>query len=131
RGAWNGLGLVNGAGILITGPLSAGKRKDLSNRIRDVIAHKYPRYHWLAPLPTGNVPRIIDFQVMQSLQVSELETESIVAELSSPYREEVAARYSAYMGRVGTPDHSGDQMSAWIDQGIDLLFPTPAAVGAD
>jgi hypothetical protein len=127
RGAWSNMGLTQQSGALIAPPLSAGKRKELANQIRQLATQRYPRYHWLSPLPNRTIPQIVDFQLMASVPIAELQRATVIAELASPYREEVAARYSAYMGRVGTPDYSQQQLDAWINQGIDSLFPLPRA----
>lgn len=126
RGAWSNLGLTQPSGALAT-TIGDSARKTLAGRIKELAKHKYPRYHWLEPLPNGTVPKLVDFQLMMSVDVVELEAAPIVAELASPFREEVAARYSAYMGRVGTPDFTTTQLEQWAVGCINLLFPTPLA----
>jgi hypothetical protein len=39
-----------------------------------------------------------------------------VGQLASPYREQVPARYVAYMERIGTPDHDPQDIARWIDE---------------
>ena len=96
--------------------------KQLTGKITDIAKQKLPRYHWFTPLEAGGRPFIADFQNTSSLNIHELENLKIVAALASPFREQVPARYAAYMGRVGTPDFSADQLSQWANTAVDALF---------
>jgi hypothetical protein len=117
---WN-LGLTDATGALVAGPLSNTKKNAFHGHVRQLIAQRIPRYHWLAPLPGTTPPLIADFQVLASVVPAELEQAELVAELRSPYREQTAARYSAYMGRVGTPDFTQEQIDGWLAQSL-MIF---------
>ena len=60
---------------------------------------------------------------MNSVTLEDLADATILAQLAGPFREQVAARYAAYMGRIGTPDVSGEQNADWAETGIKTLFP--------
>lgn len=125
HGAWSGMKLVQPSGALAAGPLGKDKRSNLEGQIRRLVTQQFSRYHWLNPPPGTTVPRIVDFQQLASIGINEVAGSTIVAELRSPYREQLCARYAAYMGRVGTEDPSSGDVSTWIQQGIDRLFPSP------
>jgi hypothetical protein len=91
--------------------------------LEQLMTQRFPRYHWLVPLPGTTVPLILDFQSVQSVPWEFLEQARIVGQLVSPYREQVPARYAAYMGRVGTPDHSPTDLAQWIAEAKKI--PTP------
>lgn len=100
------------------------KIKDIQGKVKELIRLRFPRYHWFAPLPNTTIPLIGDFQNVTSLPFLELEKLEIIAELISPYREQVPARYAAYMGRVGTPDFSDNNIQEWLEASVKTLFPT-------
>lgn len=126
RSDWKGIGLVDAAGTRVRGPLSTGKRREFSSQVKQLIGQRFPRYHWLAPVPgrTGN-PMLADFQVLTSISMEDLRDARILAGLSSPFAEQLASRYAAYMGRIGTPDFESAQVGAWIQAAVDTLFPPP------
>lgn len=123
RGEWAGLGLVSDSGALVGGPLSKGKFKDFANSMRQLITQRLPRYHWLAPLPGEPRPQLLDFQLVESVSIQEVAGTKIVGELASPFREQVSARYAAYMGRVGTPDFGASEIDGWVSDCVQRLFP--------
>jgi hypothetical protein len=124
RNEWKKMKLVNEDGTLISGPLVATKQSDFANSLRQVIAHRMPRFHWLAPLPGESIPQILDFQVLTSVAIDELASKPILAGLSAPFGEEVSARYASFMGRVGTPDHLPEQIEQWVQEASAALFPS-------
>jgi hypothetical protein len=91
--------------------------------VRNLITQSFPRYHWLPPLPGTVTPCILDFQVVESAVLEELNERKIVAQLQSPLREQVPARYAAYMSRVGTPDFTPESIQAWISAATAAVFP--------
>lgn len=119
---WKKMGLVDDAGARVQAP-GKGKLDDLRNSIKQLITQRFPRYHWLAPLPGGDRPLVADFQILTTLTLEDLAETKILAGLRGPFREQAAARYAAYMGRVGTPDFTGEQIAGWIEGGLDELFP--------
>jgi hypothetical protein len=87
-------------------------RKDLENLVRN----RYPRYQWL-PIPLGaNRAHVADFAQVTSIPVDEARTLGRVCSLNSSWREQVQARYVAYMGRVGTEDLPGEEMERHVDR---------------
>lgn len=125
RPAWDVIrDLLSDEWASLNPPSSSGKIKDLRSRIESIVKNKLPRYHWFAPLPNTEVPLIGDFQYITSLQFEEAKNLGIVAELVSPYREQVPARYAAYMGRVGTPDYETASVESWINTSMMVLFPS-------
>jgi len=121
---WSKQGLANDQGQLIArSALSAGKRKWLSDQLQRLMGQQFPRYHWLAPLADGEEPLIADFQIVACHILEEADGFDRLGILQSPYREQLPTRYSAYMGRIGTPDIQKTVRQAWIDAGIDRLFP--------
>ena len=124
-GSWKKLNLADANGRLVAGPLSAGKRGELTGKVRELITQRFPRYHWLPPFPGDYTPSVIDFQVITSVDPQELVSGGvrILAELRSPFREQVPSRYSAYMSRVGTPDPPQSELDAWVNGTVTSLFP--------
>jgi len=122
---WKKLGLVDANGNRIAGPLSVNKTNELSDKLKNVIGQRFPRYHWLPPFVGSKRPWVADFQNVTSLTQEALEGAQIVAALESPYRESLPTRYAAYMGRVGTPDYPAAQVQEWVDRTIATLFPPP------
>lgn len=123
QGDWKGLGLLGADGQLLASIPSAGKAKELRERITRLAEQRFARYHWLAPPPGTGQPLVADFQLIESVPTSELAGLEIVAALASPYREAFAARYSAYMGRIGTPDSSAAEIDGWLGSVLGELFP--------
>ena len=83
-----------------------------------------PRYY-LLPSHTDLLPdSYIDLQRVFVLQVQNLFDSYIanrVARIASPWREQLAERYSGYSGRVGTPDYSqSDLRSLLTKAGLNL-----------
>lgn len=99
-------------------------RQNLSNvrgNIKNIIKQKIPRYHWLSPPSEISTALVADFQIITSIPFVELENLPLLAELNSPFREQIPARYSAYMGRVGTPDFNRNTIDGWTDSIVSEL----------
>lgn len=124
---WDGLKLVESGGLISREALSIGKAKSFANRVRQLARQQYPRFHWFTPLPGSDRPLVADFQVLAALPFKEVADLPKLASLRSPFREQVPARYSTYMNRVGTPDFSEALLKDWVSSVTDLLFPDPAA----
>ena len=120
---WKDIGLADADGNpMSSSPLSNTKRTALTKKLFELMKQKYPRYHWLAPLPDSATPLVVDFQLITSCPMVELETYQIAAELVSPFRETISARYAAYMGRIGTPDLHSEEMNALAALAINTVF---------
>lgn len=102
------------------------KVADLRGQIRNLAKQRIPRYHWFDPLPGTQVPLIADFQHIASLLLHDLGDIELVAELASPFREQVPTRYAAYMGRVGVPDSPEADRERWVEVVITSIFPSTA-----
>jgi hypothetical protein len=122
QSAWSKT-FTDNQGALLTAPLSVNKKKDLHARLKELITRRFPRYHWLAPLPKTTSPLILDFQLIQTVALPHLEGIEVIAALQSPFREEVPARYAAYMSRVGVPDFEAEQIEAWAEEAEATIFP--------
>lgn len=103
--------------------LGDNKRKELGNRIKLVICQRFPRYHWLLPLPATDRPLVADFQTLSTLPLREVSQLPKRAVLLSPFREQLPTRFTSYMNRIGVPDTAESDITRWIDSGIDILFP--------
>lgn len=75
----------------------------VGNELKLILEDRHPRWHWLMPItPTFPDGAIIDFQAAVSLRSADCPNAThILAQLAGPYREQLARRYAAYMGRVG------------------------------
>jgi hypothetical protein len=115
-------------GSPFTPPLTDAQRKPIAGRIKsELMQLRAPRYHFLPPIPGTASPILLDFQLVQSAMLPELANVPIIAQLASPFREQIPARYAAYMGRVGTEDFTNAEMTTWADAIIDMLFPHQAS----
>ena len=86
---------------------------NLRGQIKVLARQKLPRYHWLAPFPGTSEPLVADFQNLATLAFEEASDLRIVACLASPFREQLPARYGAYISRVGTPEFTDDELDQW------------------
>ncbi len=103
--------------------VSKNKLGRVKSAIEQVIKRRWLRFHWLAPLLDSQTPQLVDFTIVTSLPMSEAADLECIAQLRSPYKEEVSARYSAYLGRVGIPDFTEEELSEWTSHVIRQLLP--------
>ena len=123
-GQWQGLRLVDAGGNRLTrADIGTGKQREFAKKLSDLQKQKLPRFHWLIAADGVGHPLVLDFQNVTSLPMGDLEPLEKVAVLRSPFREEVPARYAAYMGRVGTPDVAGEVIDREAAAVFDALFP--------
>ena len=80
---------------------TSGKR---SRFIEDVLKAQAQRYHWLEAFGGFTEGAIVDFQLVTAVTPDVLAPDTVLEQLTSPYCEQLCARYAAYMGRVGVPD---------------------------
>lgn len=119
---WSKVGSLTEEGELVCREeLSTGKEKQIRNQLLRLIGQQYPRFHWLCPFPEIPSCWVIDFQTLASFPQSELKKCPILAGLNSPFKEQVSSRFSAYAGRIGTPDLPKDEFA---NQLVDELFGT-------
>lgn len=81
-------------------PLNAKEKRRLAE---DLVKQRLPRYHWLPPFE-NRAAQVADFSNVTSIDVLEAQALPRFASLNSSWREQVPARYVAFMGRVGTQD---------------------------
>jgi hypothetical protein len=87
-----------------------------NENIENLVRQKLPRYQWFPPLD-GVLPAMVaDFANVSSIPVAEAKKKRRVASLNSSWREQIPARFVAFMGRVGTEDLSEKELKAHIDR---------------
>lgn len=96
---------------------SKRQHEALAKALRSLVGQRLPRYQWL-PVRIGEVAgHVADFTCVTALPAEEVKhTAKRVATLRSSWREQLPARYSAFMARVGTLDFKGDVLDAEIDR---------------
>lgn len=112
-----GWDLAPGSGSMAP-PLSNNKRADLRNTLLKLINNKsWLRYHWL-PVEFGEHKALVaDFALVTSITPDEARANCTrIASLGSSWREQLPARYSAYIGRVGTDDFEASDVEAHVDR---------------
>jgi hypothetical protein len=98
------------------GKLSRSQTESLGKRMKELIGQRYPRYHWV-PIKIGDhTAHIADFSCVTCLPADEVKKATRVGRLNSSWREQLPARYVAYMGRVGTTDFKGDELTAHVER---------------
>ncbi len=81
-----------------------------------LMRQQYPRYHWI-PLKVAEVDgHVADFTFVTSMMSTEVRQLTRVASLESSWREQLPARYVAYMGRVGTEDTPPQELKTHRDR---------------
>ena len=87
--------------------LSKGKKKSLKNFFEDYLFNKgITRYYMVYPskeLEPYMPAMMVDFQHLISIPVNDINRLTLVAELRSPYREEMMHHFTAYTARVPVP----------------------------
>ena len=119
-GGWSKM--LDPEGQLMDSP-GRNKMSDLRANLVRLMRQEIPRFQWLppyAPRPSS----LADFQLVQSFQHDELQGIDRLAQLGSPYAEQVLARYVAYMGRVGVNDPSEAELTALVEQLVSAIFPS-------
>ena len=105
-------------------------KRQCDNLIRDVKRNSngdfLPRYYLITEYPGIFPASYLDFQqvfVIPTLQVMEELLQKRIARIDSPWREQIASRYSGYSMRVGTPDYSDDELRSLLTTS-GLTLPT-------
>jgi hypothetical protein len=101
---------------------SKNQRGALSKALRGLVAQRLPRYHWI-PVKIGETAgHVADFSCVTALPVAEVKAEAKrVATLRSSWREQLPARYSAFMARVGTDDFKEEALAGEIERLVDAV----------
>jgi len=87
-----------------------------------------PRYYFLPSYSDSFADSYLDFQKVFVLQVQQVFDSYIanrITRIASPWREQIAERYSGYSGRVGTPDYSEDDLRSLLTKTGLILPPYP------
>ncbi len=99
------------------GSVSTKQRTSLANTVRGLITQRLPRYHWLPVTIGASAGHVADFSCVTALPVAEVkERTARLVTLRSSWREQLPARYAAYMARVGTQDFKEEAVVAQIDR---------------
>jgi hypothetical protein len=104
------------------GQLSRGQQEALTKKVRELIAHRFGRYHWI-PVKIGEHPaHVADFSCVTSLPAGEVQgTARRIASMASSWREQLPARYASYMARVGTVDFDRAEIEPQVDRLVRSL----------
>jgi hypothetical protein len=87
------------------GQITKNQRGSIEKDIRSLILQKFPRYHWIPIAIGSSAAHVADFTCVTSLPAAEVrDNAERIASLRSSWREQLPARYAAYLGRVGTED---------------------------
>ena len=102
---------------------SKNQRASLSKALRGLVGQRLPRYQWL-PVKIGDVAgHVADFTCVTALPAEEVRQKvKRVATVRSSWREQLPARYSAFMARVGTLDFKDDALVAEVDRLISGIL---------
>lgn len=96
---------------------------------RNINGDLLPRYYFLPGYSDSLPNSYLDFQkvfVNQVQQVFDSYIANRVARIASPWREQIAERYSGYSGRVGTPGYSESVLRSLLTKaGLNLPPYTP------
>jgi hypothetical protein len=99
--------------------ITKGQYRSLVKLLRKNIAGDFlPRYYLLPEYPSFLSALYLDFQrvfVVPFQQVIQEYLNNRVTRVASPWREQIAARYTGYSMRVGTPEYSDDELHAILD----------------
>jgi len=86
-------------------PLSRKQQEQVARKVTELIGQKYPRYHWVPVAIGAATTHVADFSCITCLPAAEVKEKATrVGRLTSSWREQLPARYVAFMGRVGTLD---------------------------
>jgi hypothetical protein len=87
-----------------------------SKALDQLVKQKLPRYQWF-PAVDGLLPAMVaDFAIVSSVPVDEARPKRRIASMISSWREQLPARFVAYMGRVGTVDLPAGELKANVDR---------------
>lgn len=93
------------------------QRKSLQKELRHLTKHRFQRFHWL-PIAIGDcAAHVADFSWVTSLPSAEVtDAATRIASMRSSWKEQLAARYVAFMGRVGTEDFISVEVESHIER---------------
>lgn len=93
------------------------QRTHLERKLRELMTQRFYRYHWL-PLKIGDqTGHVADFSFVTSLPSAEVSKKAArLFSMNSSWREEVPARFAAYIGRVGVEDYPAETSSGHLER---------------
>lgn len=104
--------------------LSKGKKKDILKDFNYYIENRTHQYHFLPENSGVFDASFVCFDITECLQVKRFDPKKKICVLKSPFREAVPARYSAYIGRVGTAAIENSYKKRVLDSVCKLKNPS-------
>lgn len=104
--------------------LGVKSKSKAADRVGGLVSGREYRWYFLQPtdLVVGfDAGAFVDFQLVTSVSPGLVEDLDIVAALRSPWCQELASRYAAFAGRVGTPDVARETVQHWRRGLIDTI----------
>lgn len=95
-----------------------------ADRVGGLVSGREYRWYFLQPtaMVTGfEAGAFVDFQLVTSVPMENSEDLTAVAALRTPWRQEMASRYAAFAGRVGTDDVPRGTLQEWRRGLVDLI----------
>ena len=85
--------------------------------LSQLMKQRYYRYHWLPVSIGASLGHVADFAIVTSLPMGEI-TKSArrLYSMNSSWREQLPARYAAYIGRIGVDDYGKSETQAHLDR---------------
>jgi hypothetical protein len=104
------------------GTLTKGQRDAVAKKVRELIDHRFGRYHWIPVGIADHPAHVADFSCVSSLPADEVRKDARrVAALTSSWREQLPARYSSFMARVGTTDFKREELDPQVERIVRFL----------
>jgi len=103
-----------------SGEPSSKQHAALAKHATELLHQRVPRFHWLPVTIAGHLGWVADFTFITALPIDECKSATRVARLASSWREQLPARYAAYMSRVGTDDFHPAELSAHAKRLADV-----------
>ena len=114
-------------GEQIAGITPLKNKKKVSNThtsfVNDLLKQREIRYHFISSCRDEFPHSFVDFQLVESLPLSDVNKSNKVAVMKSPWKQSVLARYAAYCGRVGTKEYSTSLTDLIMNRISRLTWP--------
>jgi len=111
----------------IAGITPLKNKKKVSNThtsfVNDLLKQREIRYHFISSCRDEFPHSFVDFQLVESLPLSDVNKSNKVAVMKSPWKQSVLARYAAYCGRVGTKEYSTSLTDLIMNRISRLTWP--------
>ncbi|KUK76739.1 MAG: hypothetical protein XD93_0744 [candidate division WS6 bacterium 34_10] len=103
-----------------TGALSKKRRDSLRNTISQILSDNNIRYYRIDIPYSGKGGWIVDFQLVQAFDYDVANSFEKKYKMQSSYKERIASKYGAYMGRIGTKNIDENRI---LDRLISIFSP--------